>query len=53
MKKVKIDIDTVTDGSGTGYGSAEVGSQSGSEILGALEDIYPDWVAEFEEEAYA
>jgi len=37
----------------TKYGSAEVGSQSGSEILGALEDLYPDWVAEFEEEAYA
>ena len=25
MKKVKIDITTITDGSGTGYGSAEVG----------------------------
>lgn len=25
-------------------------SRSGSEILGALEDLYPEWVAEFEEE---
>ena len=31
------------------YGGA-VGATLGAEILGALEDTYPEWVAEFEED---
>lgn len=31
------------------YSLDQVGSMVGSEVLGCLEDNYPDWVAEFEE----
>jgi hypothetical protein len=30
------------------YSSNQVGATVGAEILGALEDTYPDWVEEFE-----
>jgi hypothetical protein len=31
------------------YASSQVGSISASEILGCLEDTYPEWVEEFEQ----